>query len=115
LLHFPRFISSGRPGWPRKLPQRLIADRAFDSNPLRRRLKQRGTEPIIPARRNNWRATDQDGRKLRRYKRRRIVERTFAWLGYFRRLVVRYERLIETYAGFFHMTCALLTLRRVLK
>ncbi len=106
---------TGQPGRPRKRPERLVADRAYDSNPLRQRLKQRGTEPIIPARRNHRRATDQDGRKLRRYRRRWIVERTFAWLGHFRRLVVRYERLITTYAGFFHLACALLTLRRVLK
>jgi len=105
----------GQPGRPRQHPDRLIADRAFDSNPLRWWLKQRGIEPIIPARRNNRRATDQDGRKLRRYKRRWIVERTIAWLGNFRRLVVRYERFITTYAGFFHLACALLTLRRVLK
>jgi transposase len=52
---------------------------------------------------------------LRRYRRRWIVERTFAWLGHFRRLVVRYERLITVYAGFFHLACALLTLRKVLK
>jgi transposase len=51
----------------------------------------------------------------RRGGRPRAVERTFAWLGHFRRLVVRYERLITTYAGFFHIACALLTLRRVLK
>jgi hypothetical protein len=43
------------------------------------------------------------------------VERTFAWLGHVRRLVVRYERLITTYAGSFHLACALLTLQRVLK
>jgi transposase len=52
---------------------------------------------------------------LRRYRRRWIVKRTFAWLGHFRRFVARYERLITTYAGFFHLACALLTLRRVLK
>jgi transposase len=105
----------GKPGRPRKRPERLIADRGYDSNPLRARLARRGIEPIIPARRNHKRATHQDGRKLRRYRRRWIVERTVAWLGHFRRLVVRYERLIPTYAGFFHMACALLTLRRVLK
>jgi putative transposase len=44
-----------------------------------------------------------------------MVERTYAWLGHFRRRVVRYERLITTYAGFFHLACALLTLWRVLK
>jgi hypothetical protein len=44
---------------------------------LRQQLKQQGMEPIIPARRNHRKATDQDGRKLRRYRRRWIVERTF--------------------------------------
>lgn len=106
---------AGKPGRPRKRPGRLIADRGYDSNPLRAALARRGIEPIIPARRNNSKATHQDGRKLRRYRRRWIVERTFAWIGHFRRLVVRYERLITTYSGFFHLACAMLTLRRVLK
>ncbi len=102
-------------GRPRKRPERLVADRAYDSNALRAALVRRGIEPIIPARSNNRRATHQDGRRLRRYKHRWIVERTFAWLGHFRRLVVRYERLITTYAGFFHFACAILALKRVLK
>ena len=96
-------------------PKRLIGDRAFDSNPARVKLKKRGIDPIIPARSNNRRATDQDGRKLRRYKHRWIVERTFAWLGWFRRLLVRHDRLMTSYGGFFHMACMLLTLRLVLK
>jgi transposase len=104
-----------RRGRPRKHPKRLIADRGYDSNVLRKALKRHGIEPIIPARSNNERATDQDGRKLRRYKRRWIVERTFAWLGHFRRLIVRHERLIQIYSGFFHIACALLTLKKVLK
>jgi transposase len=111
-------IKVTRPHWPgraRTRPTRLIADRAYDSNPLRARLARRGIEPIIPARRTHANATHQDGRTLRRYKHRWIVERTFAWLGHFRRLVVRYERLLATYAGFFHLACAMLTLRRVLK
>jgi transposase len=105
----------GKPGRPRQRPARLIADRGYDSHPLRARLARRGIAPMIPARRHHKRATHQDGRKLRRYRRRWLVERTIAWLGQFRRLVVRYERLIATYAGFFHLACALLTLRRVLK
>ena len=44
-----------------------------------------------------------------------IVERTIGWFGNFRRLTVRYDRLLATYGGFFHLACALLTLRRVLK
>jgi transposase len=105
----------GKPGRPRKRPERLIADRGYDSNPLRARLARRGIEPIISARRNHTQATHQDGRKLRRYRRRWIIERTFAWLGHFRRLGVRYECLITTYAGFFHLACALPTLRKGLK
>jgi transposase len=95
--------------------ERLIADRGYDSNPLRVALVHRGIEPIIPARRNNRRATHQDGRRLRRYAHRWVVERTFAWLGWFRRLLVRHERLIETYRGFFHFACALLVIRVLLK
>ena len=105
----------GKPGRPRKRPDRLMADRGYDSHPLRARLARRGIDPMIPAQRHHKRATPQDGRQLRRYRRRWIVERTFAWLGHFRRLVVRDERLITTSAGFFHIACALLTLRRVLK
>ena len=74
----------GKPGRPRKRPKRLMADRGYDSNPLRARLARRGIEPIIPARATHKRATHQDGRKLRRYRRRWIVERTFACLGHFR-------------------------------
>jgi transposase len=92
-----------------------MADRGDARNPLRARLARRGIAPIIPARRHHKHATHQDGRKLRRYRRRWIVERTFAWLGHVRRLVVRDERLSTTSAGFFHLACALLTLRRVLK
>jgi transposase len=103
------------PGRPRWRPKRLILDRGYDSNPLRRWLKAWGIEPIIPATRNHPNATDQDGRKLRRYRRRWIVERTFAGLGKFRRLLVRHDRLLSMYAGFFHLACAMLTLRVVLK
>src|SRR5918912_2850286 len=65
----------GKPGRPRKRPARLIADRGYDSNPLRARLARRGIEPIIPARRSHKNATHQDGRKLRRYRRRGDVGR----------------------------------------
>jgi hypothetical protein len=51
-------------------PQRLIGDRGYDSNTVRTLLMKRGIEPIIPACRNNHVATHQDGRKMRRYKRR---------------------------------------------
>ena len=94
-------------------PERLIADRGYDSNPARALLVKREIEPIIPARSNNRVATHQDGRKLRRYKRRWIIERTNSWLQNFRRLVARYERKVKNFEALVHLACALIALKRV--
>lgn len=94
-------------------PERLIADRGYDSNPARALLVSREIEPIIPKRRNNKKATHQDGRKLRRYRRRWIIERTNSWLQNFRRLVARYERKVKNFEALVHLACALVTLKKV--
>jgi transposase len=93
-------------------PQRLIGDRAYDADPLDEALAELGIEMIAPHRRNRTRPKTQDGRPLRRYRRRWKVERLFAWLGNFRRLVVRYERHALNYLGFVHLGCILILLRR---
>jgi transposase len=94
-------------------PQRLIANRGYDSNPVRALLVKRATEPSIPKRRNKTVATHQDGRKLRRYRRRWIIERTNAWWQNFRRLVVRDERAVRNFEALVHMACVLITLTMV--
>ena len=104
-----------RAGRPRQKPRRLIADRGYDSDPLRQQLAARGIELIVPHRKNRRKPPRQDGRALRRYKRRWIVERTFAWLGNFRRLMVRCDRSLTIYRAFFHIACFMIVLRRVLK
>jgi transposase len=76
-------------------PERPIGDRAYDSDPLDAWLKAEGIEMIAPHRKNRKKAKTQDGRKFKRYKRSRKVERLFVWLSNFRRLVVRYERRAE--------------------
>ncbi len=101
-------------GRPRQKPKRVIADRAYDSDPLRERLKKRGIELIVPYRKNSKLRRFEDGRKLRRYKRRWIIERTNAWLGQFRRLLVRHEHFLSTYRAFFYLACLWITLRRCL-
>ena len=101
-------------GRPRQKPKRVIADRAYDSDPLRERLQKRGIDLIVPYRENNKKRKHEDGRKLRRYKRRWIIERTNAWLGQFRRLLVRHEHLLLTYRAFFYLACLWITLRRCL-
>ncbi len=78
-------------------PERSILARGYDSDPLRERLAARGIEMICPHRKNRKRPRTQDGRPLRRYKRRWKIERTFAWLRNYRRLAVRYERHLRMY------------------
>ncbi len=104
-------VPRGGPGRPRKKPERVIADRAYDSDPLRTRLGRRAMELICPHRINRVRPPTQDGRKLRRYRRRWIVERTIAWIGNFRRLNVRYERQTSMYLAFIPFAWPLIALR----
>ncbi|HEX8816369.1 MAG TPA: IS5 family transposase [Terriglobales bacterium] len=104
-----------RPGRPRQKPARLIADRGYDSDPLRKQLARRGIELIAPHRQGRRKPATQDGRSLRRYRRRWKIERTFAWIGNYRRLVVRYDRSLRIYRAFFHIACFMIVLRRVLK
>jgi transposase len=81
-------------------PQRLIGDGAYDSDPLRQRLGEAGIELIAPHRSNRKRPPTQDGRALRRYKRRWKIERVFAWLNNYRRLVVRWDHNPNIYRAF---------------
>ena len=91
----------------------MIGDRAYDSEPLDEALEERGIEMIAVHRRNRKKRKTQDGCKLRRYKRRWKIERLFAWLGNFRRLVVRYERRVENYLGFVKLGCIVILLRHL--
>jgi len=94
------------------VPQRLIYDRAADSDPLRERLAKRGIELVCPHRRGRVRPATQDGRKLRRYRRRWRIARSVSWLQSFRRLVTRYEYYPNLYHGFAQLACLLIVLRR---
>ena len=93
-------------------PQRLIGDKAYDSDPLDALLAVQGIALIAPHRKNRKREATQDGRVLRRYKRRWKVERLFAWLQQFRRLVVRYEWHDDNFLGMVHLACIKILLRQ---
>ena len=95
-----------------RLPDRIIADKGYDARHLWDAMKARGVDLIAPHLRTRVNRY-QDGRKLRRYRRRWIVERTNAWLFNFRRLVVRYEHKLENFRAFLHLACALIALRRL--
>jgi transposase len=93
------------------VPERLIGDKAYDSDKLDEQLlREYGTEMIAPNKVNR-RVPTQDGRPLRRYVRRYKIERLFSWLFNFRRLVVRYEYHAENFQGLVHLAAAVILLR----
>ena len=99
-----RFIS--------KPPERLIGDKAYDSDPLDIRLRALyGTELIAPHKANRKRPKTQDGRVLRRYRRRWKVERLFSWLYNFRRLSARWEFHADNFLGMLQLGCIVILLR----
>jgi transposase len=94
-------------------PERLIGDKAYDSDKLDEQVMQEfGTEVIAPHRQNRRpdRVT-QDARPLRRFRRRWKVERMWAWMFNFRRLVVRWEYHAENFLGFVQLGCAIILSR----
>jgi len=95
-------------------PQRLIGDRAYDSDPLDQRLAAQGIALIAPHRTNRSKPKTQDDRVLRRYQRRWKIERLFAWLNKYKRVMVRWDRLIEHFLAFVHLACAMILMRRYL-
>ena len=92
-------------------PERLIGDRAYDSDPLDERLQEQGIEMIAPHKSNRKKPATQDGRPLRRYKKRWKVERLFAWLQNFRRIQVRHDYYLENYLAFVLLGCMIIFLR----
>jgi len=95
-----------------QLPERLIGDKAYDSDGLDKILAEEyGIEMISPNRAN--RGKTQDGRPLRRYKRRWKVERIFACMQNYRRLVTRWEFHIENFLGFVQLACVLILFRHL--
>jgi len=95
-----------------EVPERLIGDRAYDSDGLDAKLATDwGIEMIAPNRRT--RGKTQDGRPLRRYRRRWKIERVFAWLFRYRRIVTRWERKSQNFLGFVLLGCLRILLHRL--
>ena len=92
-------------------PERLIGDKAYDSDPLDAELAERGIELIAPQKANRVKPPTQDGRALRRYRRRWKVERLWAWLQNFRRVATWFDYHVENFLGFVHLGCIKILLR----
>jgi transposase len=111
-------IRVARPrGRPKQRPEKLVADRGYASRAFRSVLRGRGIRICIPPKRlpKNWKA--KRGRPViarkDAYRLRYKVERSFAWLGNFRRLLIRWERGFLVYRAFFAAAIMLLCVRRI--
>jgi transposase len=94
-------------------PEKLIGDKAYDREALDEALRQEGVERIAPHRKNRRQLKTQDGRALRRYARRWLVERFFAWIQWKRRLLIRGEYYAENFLGFVQAACILVLMKRI--
>jgi transposase len=95
----------GTLGRPRRRPERVTADRGYDHDKYRRELRQRRIKPEIARRQT------EHGSGLGRA--RWVVERTFAWLHQFKRLLVRYDRRAEIHEAFLALGCCSVCFRRL--
>ncbi len=95
----------GKVGRPRRRPDRITADRGYDHDKYRRELRRRRITPEIARRQT------EHGSGLGRA--RWVVERTFAWLHHFKRLLVRYDRRAEIHEAFLALGCCLVCFRRL--
>jgi transposase len=96
-----------------EVPERLIGDKAYDSDTLDQMLAEDyGIETISPNLSNRKQKT-QDGRPLHRYRSRWKIERVFAWMQNYSRLVTRWEYHIENFLGFVQLACLLMLLRHL--
>ncbi|PIP73742.1 MAG: IS5/IS1182 family transposase [Candidatus Lloydbacteria bacterium CG22_combo_CG10-13_8_21_14_all_47_15] len=99
---------------PQTRAKKLVADRGYDAKWLREELRKRSMQPKIPykRRRDQVHARKMTIQLKEDYGKRWKVERTFAWLGNYRRLLVRWEHHLSIYTAFFTFACILICLGR---
>ena len=95
-----------------ELAPKLIGDKAYDSDPLDKRLETERNIELISPNKSNRKIKTQDGRQLRRYRRRWKVERLFAWLQNFRRITTRWDYNDFNFEGFVLLGCIMILIKR---
>ncbi len=86
----------------------IIADKGYDSDPLRIQIKDKGAVPVIPRKKNSTVGNDDMDWCL--YKYRHLVENVFARLKHFRAIATRYDKLKRNFEGSIALACAFLWL-----
>lgn len=89
-------------------PEAVLADRAYDSNALRRQIERIGARAVIPSTRSRKVPIPHDPIL---YRLRNRVERCFNKLKHFRRFATRYDRLKSHFLAFIHLAAAMIWTR----
>lgn len=98
-------LATGKPGNPQRRPKTLAADKGYDANWLRQKLRTKGIRPQIKKRR--WKGKKPTGRPIMDVVPRYQQERSFSWFQRkYRRLVVRWERLKMCFDAFLLLACS---------
>ncbi len=92
---------------PSQVPDALLGDKCYDSNPNRDALRERRILPVI----SRKGCPNIKGVGKLRY----VVEQTFALLHHFKRLAVRWERRTELHDAFVSLACSLICWKRLKK
>jgi len=82
----------------------VLGDKGYDSDALRRLIRQHGGRPVIPGKLNRKRKIPLD---KDRYRSRHLIENAFCRLKDFRRIATRYDKLARNYMSAVAL-CALL-------
>ena len=98
---------AGKRGRPRRRPDKLHADKAYDHKQLRAEVRRRGIAVRIA------RKGVESSHRLGRH--RWVIERSMSWLMNYRRLIRRYDRHATHFAAFVTLAAALICHRRLLK
>jgi transposase len=98
-------VRSGGRGRPRKRPAKLHADKAYDSRRCRKECRARGITPRIARK-----GIDSSARLGRH---RWVIERTFAWMDQFRRLITRYERRADIHIALTTLAASMICMNQI--
>lgn len=101
-------VMAQRPEPTEDAPQGLCLDKGYDFDEVRDIVQEFGFTAHIRARGEEAQAIKKEaGFKARRW----VVERTHSWMNRFRRILVRWEKLAETFLAMLHLACAVITWR----
>ena len=85
------------------VPDYMIADRGYDSEEVRNLIRDNGSIPIIPRKRNSIVGNTDIDWCL--YKYRHLVENIFARLKHFRAIATRYDKLKRNFESMLALAC----------